>query len=116
MEEIVPGAIVFGGADPDVEVGGDPGAGCDRVQVVDVVVASNGFGDGDGFESRRGLQGVVEAPQAVTARLGIIFPCVLAVENDGDDRIFATAEKRLGGFLNVLYEALSSLIGGDAGG
>src|SRR6266576_1082336 len=38
LEEIVPGAVVFRSADPDIEVGRDPGAWGDRIQMVEVVL------------------------------------------------------------------------------
>src|SRR6266850_1414055 len=51
VEKIIPGAIVFGSTDPDIEVGRDPGTGRDRIQAVEVAMARDRFGDGDGFHS-----------------------------------------------------------------
>src|SRR5215470_2538800 len=56
LKEVVPRTVVLRGADPDVEVGGDPGTGGDRVQAVDVVMASNRFRNGDGLHPRSVLQ------------------------------------------------------------
>ena len=51
VEEVVPGAIVFRRADPHVEVGVDPGAGHERRERRNVLLALDRFGYGDGFHA-----------------------------------------------------------------
>src|SRR6266576_6248127 len=80
LEEIVPGAVVFRSADPDIEVGRDPGARGDRIQTVEVVMPRDRFRDGYGFYPWSVLQRVVETAQEFAARLGIVFPGVFAIE------------------------------------
>src|SRR5207245_11699101 len=50
MIEVGPGAIVFGSADPDVEVGVDPRARDKGCEVRKILVARNCFGDGTGLD------------------------------------------------------------------
>ena len=67
--EQVPGAIIFGRANPDVEVGIDPRTRDQPLQGLEVIgfVEGDGFADGDRFHFRVMLQGIVEAAQKFAA-------------------------------------------------
>src|ERR1700751_4126261 len=82
MIEVVPGAIVFGSADPDVEVGIDPRARDKGCEVRESLVARNSFGDGNGFDAGIALQRIVEAAKEFAGGSWVIFPGVFAVKND----------------------------------
>src|SRR5438445_13848216 len=49
MMEVVPGAIVCGSTDPDIEVGDDPRAGKKGCDTRKILVAGNCLGDGHGL-------------------------------------------------------------------
>jgi hypothetical protein len=63
VAEVLPGAVVFLGADPDIEVGVDPGAGEDAVEGVGGV-AGDAFADGDGLHAGVGGDARVQAVDA----------------------------------------------------
>src|SRR5438874_6962240 len=102
MVKIVPGLVVFRRADPDIEVGVNPGAGRQRMEDVDVAVPRNGLGKSKRFDRRIILQGIVEASQEFASGLGIVFPGVFTVQNDGYDSILTARYKRLRAVLNVM--------------
>ena len=101
MVEIVPGAVVFRSADPDVEVGVNPRARNQRLQPAKILVPRDGLGNRDGFHAGLALQRVVEAAQKFPPRLRVIFPGILAVENDRNHGITALIKHRLGRLLDV---------------
>src|SRR5579883_364207 len=80
--EIVPGEIVLGGADPNIEVRVNPGARNQCLERIEVLLTRYGLGYGDSFYARLILQAIIEAAQKFAARLGEVLPCVFAVEND----------------------------------
>src|SRR5207237_10186295 len=104
MIEVVPRAIVFGSADPDIEIGIDPGTGHKGLQLWLVTMPRDGFRDGHRLHTGSFLESVIKAAQEFTARVRIVFPSVLAIEDDGDDSVFAFGDKRLRCLFNVLNE------------
>src|SRR2546427_11193739 len=74
MMEVVPGAIVFGSTDPDIEVSVDPRAGEKGCETRKILVAGNWLGGGNGFDEGRGLQGIVGAGEKKATRVLVIFP------------------------------------------
>ena len=110
--EIVPGAIVFRSADPDVEVGVNPGARNQRLSWRKFWCRCNGFGDRDGLDSGLALQRIIEAAQKFPAGLRIVFPRIFAIENDGNDRIMSRIQNRLRGLLNVVHEVIGGVLRG----
>ena len=91
FEEKFPGEVVFLMADPDVEVGVDPGTGVDAGDFVGGD-ALEGFGDGDGGEG--GILGdeAVEFFEEGAAAVVVVLPGVFAIEDDGDEGIAAFAD------------------------
>ncbi len=61
------------------------------------------------------LQRIVEAAQEIASRLRVIFPGILAVEDDGYHRILARFQNRLRRILNVLDEVIGGVLRGHAG-
>src|SRR5256885_17229488 len=59
----VPSFVVFGSADPDVEVGVDPGTGHYGPKLGKILVPGNSFRDGGGFHLRVLRNAVVQAAQ-----------------------------------------------------
>ena len=82
MMEVVPGAIVFGSTDPDIEVSVDPRAGEKGCETRKILVAGNCLGDGNGFDDGIALQRIVEAAKKFATGFWVIFPGVFAVENN----------------------------------
>ena len=70
----------------------------------------NGFGDGNGFHTRFALQSIVEAAQKLAPRLRIIFPGILAIENDGHQSVPALVQDRLRCLFNVLNEMIGRVL------
>src|SRR5882724_830099 len=93
--KIVPGLVIFRRADPDIEVGVNPGAGRQRMQHIDVTVPRNGLGNSKRFDGMIILQSIVEAPQEFASGLGVVLPSVFTVKNDGHDSILSARHKYL---------------------
>ena len=97
--ELVPGAVVFGSANPYVEVGVDPRAGDEAVELAEVFIFRAAIASRMVTGSICGfvLEGVVEAAEELASVLRIRLPGVLAVEDDGDHGIVSAVEHRPGG-------------------
>src|SRR5690348_14745743 len=72
--EVIPRAIVFRSADPDIEVGVNPRTGSQRIQGVEVLVPRDGLRHRDRLNSLVILQQVVEAAQEFAPGFGIVLP------------------------------------------
>jgi len=82
IEEVVPGTVVFGSADPNVEIGMNPGAGNQRGKLAEVLVPLDSLRNCNCFEARLSLQRLVETAQKFPSRMRIIFPGIFAIQND----------------------------------
>ena len=51
MVEVIPGAVVLGSADPNVEIGMNSGAGNERGKLAEIFMSLNRLGYGDGFDA-----------------------------------------------------------------
>src|ERR1017187_990628 len=82
LRQQVPGAVIFGSANPDVEVGIDPRTGNQPLQLAEAVrlVPGDGLVDRDGLYFWIGLQSRVEAAQKFAARFWVVLPSVFSVE------------------------------------
>src|ERR1019366_7756043 len=87
-QQLGPGLVVFLGADPDIEVGVDPGAREDVVQRLGRHQAE-GFAGGEGAQPRVVANTLVEFAQEGAAVVVIVFPGVLAVQDDGHQGVAA---------------------------
>src|SRR5262249_45414712 len=85
--EIVPGEIIFGRSDPDVEVRVDPGARGNGLELGEAGVALDGFRDGDRLDLRILADCIVETPQKLAPGARIVLPRVFAIENHRDNGI-----------------------------
>src|ERR1700683_1810635 len=63
MMKVVPSAVVFGSANPDIEVQIDPRAGNQRGQGQDVPMAVDRLRNCNGLQTSHALQRVIETPQ-----------------------------------------------------
>ena len=81
-----PGLIVLFGADPDVEIGIDPGSGEDTI---DAHGLHQPGGLGDGHGTHAGILGdtAVQLAQKFAAAFVVVLPGILAVQNNGHERI-----------------------------
>ena len=102
MVKIVPGLVVFRRADPDIEVGVNPGAGCQRIQDIDIAMLRDSFRNCKRFDRGIVLQSIVEASQEFASGFGIVLPGVFTVQNYGYDSILTAGYKRLRTVLNVM--------------
>src|SRR5579862_2324859 len=68
MVKVVPGAIVLGSADPDVEIGINPRSRYEGWQRGGIRMARNRFGNRYGLKSTLMLECIVEAPQKLPPR------------------------------------------------
>src|SRR6202022_4314279 len=109
VAEIVPGAVVFGSADPYIEICLNPRSRNQRREPSKLLVSGNGVGNRDCFHPRLALERVVETAQELAARPGIILPRVLAIQDDRNDRIMSCFKKRLRRLLDVMYEVVGGL-------
>src|SRR5207248_35052 len=94
--EQVPGAVLHRVADPDVEVGVDPRS---RMQLREVAArgvrveeGADRGGDAAGAAARERLE---ERAQERLARVAVVLPRVLPVEDDGDERLGDPGRARL---------------------
>ena len=106
MKKVIPGTIILGRANPDVEIRRDPRAGKDRSQTPKVALPLDRLRNRHCLHPSRFLQRIVEAPQEVSPGFRVILPGILAIENDRDDCILPLIQNRLSSFLNVLDEML----------
>src|SRR5580692_1104424 len=63
MMEVIPGAVVLGSANPDIEVRVDPRARNQRGQRRDIAMAGNRLRNRNRFQTCLVLQRIIEAPQ-----------------------------------------------------
>src|SRR5664280_2182247 len=112
----VPGPVIFGSANPDVEVGIDPRTGNQPLQLPEAVrlVPGDGLVDRDGLYFWIGLQSRVEAAQKFPARFWVVLPSVFSVEDDRNHGVFSPLEYRPRGILDVLDEVISSFLSGHS--
>src|SRR2546427_6687267 len=65
MIEVVPGAIVFGSTDPDIEVSVDPRAGEKGCETRKILVAGKWLRGGEGFVHENALQRILKAGEKI---------------------------------------------------
>ncbi len=106
-QQLGPGLVVFLGADPDIEVGVDPGAREDVVQRLRRHQAERLAG-GDGAKSRVVADALVEFAEERAAVEVIVFPRILAVEDDGHEGVAAGGQNARA----ILADAVQEIGGG----
>ena len=101
----VPGGVVLFVADPDGEVVVDPAAGEQPRQRVAWRVLAQEFADRDGPHARRRRAALVQLAQELHAAAGVVFPAVLAVQDDADQGRLGAVD-RLADVVQVPHEIL----------
>jgi len=114
VEEEIPGAVVLFGADPDIEVGVDPGTGMDAGEFGGGE-AVEGFGNGDGGEGGILGDALVEVAEEGASVAIEVFPGVFAVEDDGDEGVLALVVEVAGVFADAVEEVVGGVGGVHAG-
>src|SRR5262245_39669367 len=114
LRELVPGAPIVVVADPDIEVGVDPRAGKDRLQLPPGRVDRLTHRDRPqlGMVRETTVQGAQKWPAASFE----MFPGVFAVEDDWDQRLFSACARRKppSGFHETGYEIIGCGLGRPA--
>ena len=108
--QVVPRTIIFRRSNPDVEVRVDPRPRHQRLQRSWGLVALNRLRHGHGFNSWVFLQSIIESPQELPSRLRIVFPGILAIQNNGHDGIYAIRQHRLRRIFNFLDETIGRVL------
>src|SRR5580698_4233941 len=86
LEQQIPGTIALVMSDPDAEVVLDPTAGKQMPDLVGRRVTLDVVADARGVDLRMLSDSLVERAKKIDAAVGVVFPTVLAVENDAHQR------------------------------
>ena len=89
--QVLPGAVVLFGSDPDVEIRADPGAREDVVEWLRLYLGQP-LAHGERVNLRVGRDASIELAEKGTPVRVVVFPGVLAVQNDGYERVAAAGE------------------------
>src|SRR5438477_10670598 len=92
MVEIVPGFVVLGRANPHIEICMDPRTRSQRIERAEISMALDSFGHSYSFHRGIILQRIIKSPQKFAAGFRIVFPGVLAIENDCNHGILPRGE------------------------
>ena len=87
--ELLPGAMIVPMSRPDVKVGVDPGTGEHGLQSAGV--AAHGLRHRHSLDVQGRLEFAVQSPQKRPAAAWVMFPGILAIEDDGNGRVLAVA-------------------------
>ena len=115
LRKQVPGLIVFGRANPYIEVRVDPRTGNETRQRAEVFVTRDRLAHGDGLDRRIALETIVEATQKLTSRLRVVFPGIFAIENHRDNGVFASVQHRPRGLTNGVEQMVGGVVRRHAG-
>src|SRR5215469_9678715 len=90
--EVIPCTIILRRADPYIKVRVDPRSWHQRIEPAEILMAGDGLGDRQRFDTGVAQQFIIESTQKLASRPGIVFPGILSIENDRDHRIAAVIE------------------------
>ena len=94
LGEKLPRAVLVRIADPCRQVGADPRAGADGGEMYGRGPLGEDRREGTGLDRLRHLDPTVQLVEEVRAASGVVLPGVLAVQDHGDDALFAAGRLR----------------------